>query len=199
MCIPKAGIHPKFFHQRGVSLVELVVFIVIVSVALAGTLLIMNQTTRSSADPVIRKQSLAIAESLLEEIALMPFTFCDPDDAQATTAMSSTVGPAGCAAMVESMGPEPGETRYAGATPFDNVNDYHNFQMNAGNGGIRDITGTVIASLDGYAAAVSVIPSALGGIPAADALLITVTVIGPNAEPVVQQGYRTRYSPRTTP
>ena len=194
MCIPKAGIRPKFFQQRGVSLVELVVFIVIVSVALAGTLLIMNQTTRSSADPVIRKQSLAIAESLLEEITLMPFTFCDPDDAQAITAMSPTVGPSGCAAMVESMGP-----RYAGATPFDNVNDYHNFQMNAGNGGIRDITGAVIADLDGYAAAVSVTPSALGGIPAADALLITVTVTGPNAEPVVQQGYRTRYSPRTTP
>jgi len=187
------------FHQRGLSLVELVIFIVIVSVGLVGTLLVLNQTTRSSADPVIRKQSLAIAESLLEEIELMPFTFCDPDDAQATTATSATVGPNGCAAMVESLGPEPGETRYAGATPFDNVNDYHNFQMNAGNGGIRDISGTVIGGLDGYAATVTVTPTALGSITSADSLLITVTVIGPNAEPIVQQGYRTRYSPRTTP
>lgn len=186
-------------RQQGLSLVELIMFIVIVSVGLAGTLLVMNHTTRSSADPVIRKQSLAIAESLLEEIVLMPFTFCDPDDVQATTATSPTVGPAGCAAIVESMGPEPGETRYASATPFDNVNDYHNFQMNAGNGGVRDISGTVIAGLDSYAAAVSVTPTALGGVPATDALLVTVTVTGPNAETVVQQGYRARYSPRTTP
>ena len=75
--------------QRGISLVELIMFIVIVSVALAGILLVMNVVTRSSADPLIHKQSLAIAESLLEEVELMPFTFCDPDDPDA--ALATTV------------------------------------------------------------------------------------------------------------
>src|SRR5574340_819211 len=61
-------------NQRGVSLVELVMFIVIVSVAVAGILQVMNITNRGSADPLIHKQALAIAESLLEEVELMPFT-----------------------------------------------------------------------------------------------------------------------------
>ena len=69
MCISK-----QRFHERGISLIELVMFIVIVSVALAGVMLVMNNTTRYSADPLIHKQALAIAESLLEEIELKDFT-----------------------------------------------------------------------------------------------------------------------------
>jgi MSHA pilin protein MshD len=56
--------------QRGISLIELIMFIVIISVALVGILLVMNQVTRSSSDPLIRKQAMAIAESMLEEIQL---------------------------------------------------------------------------------------------------------------------------------
>ena len=59
--------------ESGISLIELVMFIVIVSVALAGVALVMNTTTRYSADPVIHKQALTIAESLLEEIELKDF------------------------------------------------------------------------------------------------------------------------------
>jgi len=59
--------------QRGTSLIELIMFIVIVSVALAGILLVMDTVTRSSADPLIRKQAIAIAESMLEEVELQDF------------------------------------------------------------------------------------------------------------------------------
>lgn len=194
MSIPKAKLRVVIFHQRGLSLIELIVFIVIISVGLAGILLVMDQTTRSSADPFIRKQSLAIAESLLEEVELMPFTYCDPDDALAAVATS----PAACT-TAEGLGPEAGETRYSATTPFDNVSDYHNFLMNAGNGGIRDILNNGIVGLDSYTASVTLAESVLGGIAAIDSLLITVTVTGPNSEPIVLQGYRTRFSPRTVP
>ena len=60
-------------RQRGISLIELIIFIVIVSVALTGILLVMDQVTRHSADPLIRKQAIAIAESLLEEIELQDY------------------------------------------------------------------------------------------------------------------------------
>lgn len=195
MCIDRAG------FQRGISLIELIMFIVIVSVALAGILLVMNVTTRSSADPLIHKQALAIAESLLEEVELMPFTFCDPDDANAETAMAAA-GACAAPANEESatIGPE-GETRYHATTPFDNVSDYHGFAM-SGAGGIRDITDTPIsAALDGYSASVAVAPIAFGGITLAsgDALQITVTVTGPDNIPVVIDGVRTRYAPRTLP
>ena len=61
-------------RQRGITLIELIVFIVIVSVALVGVLSVLNVTARSGADPMIRKQMLAIAEALLEEVQSKPYT-----------------------------------------------------------------------------------------------------------------------------
>jgi MSHA pilin protein MshD len=61
---------PMIESQRGISLIELIMFIVIVSASLAGILGVMNLVTRHSADPLVHKQALAIAESLLEEIEL---------------------------------------------------------------------------------------------------------------------------------
>lgn len=201
--------------QHGISLIELIMFIVIVGIALAGILMVMNRVTLGSADPLIHKQALAIAESLLEEVQLMPFTFCDPDDANATTAMSAA-GACALAANEEStvIGPEAGETRYSGATPFDNVSDYNGCQMNTGvanagcdatgTTGIRDITGAAAGPAD-YKAVVVV---ANNGMPAAgaspaiasiEALLVSVTVTGPDNVPVIIEGIRTRYSPRSVP
>ena len=178
---------------RGVTLVETIMFIVIVGIAAGGILMVFANTSRASADPLIRKQALAIAESLMEEVRQMPFTFCDPDDANATTAANA----AGCATTPEAMGPEAGETRYAVLTPFDNVNDYNGFAL-PGPGcpvGICDITGATIAGLDAYSAAVAVTPFVFGGIAAADALQIAVTVTGPGNIVVTLDGIRTRHAP----
>lgn len=185
-------------RYAGATLVELIVFIVIVSLAVAGVLLAINTATRSGADPMTRKNALSIAEALLEEVSLMPFTFCDADDAQATSATSATIGAAGCLATVDNIGPEAGETRYAAATPFDHVDDYNGFSMNP----IVDITNTAVAGLANYTATVTTAAVALGGIAANDAngqanvLLITVTVTGPQNTTVVLQGYRTKYAPQ---
>jgi len=395
----------RLSRQGGLSLIELVVFIVIVSVSIAGIFLVLNRATQTSADPVARKQALAIAESLLEEIELMPFTLCDPDDAgappafdapsQGTTgstdvssltvshtvgagganrilvvgvnifssvdpfptvssmtyagqtmiflaaqnddvapntrirsemwyitapatgannivitfsailravaggmsytnvnqttpfgtaatatansmtpsvAVSSAAGelvvdtvgirenpavnqtltvgagqtqrynlrswtsgtnnnvvgagseeagaasvtmswtpfdarpwaivaaplkPAGGCATPEAIGPEAGESRYF-APQFDNVNDYHGFTMNSGNGGIKDITNTVFPALNPYSASVSVVQEALGSIAATESLRVTVTVTGPGNTTVTLDGYRTRYAPDAT-
>jgi MSHA pilin protein MshD len=182
--------------QRGVSLVELIVFIAIVGVAVAGVLAALDMSTRASASPLIQKQALAIAEALLEEVQLQPFTWCDPDDDNAATALDA----GGCLATAEAMGPD-GETR-TGDPAFDNVNDY----QVGGIGGpgltvnpVSDLTGTVIAGLDAYSANVQVTAQALGVVPASDALLISVTVTGPANTTVVLHGYRTRYAPNALP
>jgi len=39
-------------HQRGISLIELIIFIVIISVALTGILLVMDKVTAHSADHI---------------------------------------------------------------------------------------------------------------------------------------------------
>jgi len=188
--------------QRGISLIELIMFIVIVSVALAGILLVMNVTTKGSADPLIHKQALAIAESLLEEVALMPFTICDPDDMNAASAVTAADCTGGAGGANDEgklpLGPEAGETRYHATTPFDNVSDYNGFDS-VTDGGIKDITGSTIAALSGYSATVAVAQQSAGGIAAAESLLITVSVTGPDGMPVVVDGVRTRYAPRTTP
>jgi MSHA pilin protein MshD len=183
-------------RQRGISLIELIMFIVIVSVAVAGILLVLNVTTKSSADPLVHKQALAIAESLLEEVELMPFTLCDPNDVNAASAVSATDCTAGLdqnkggAALTSAT---PGsETRYSASTPFDNVADYGGFSMPKG--AIMDITNNNIG-LAGYKADIAINRGALSGLPADAALLITVTVTGPDNLPVVLEGIRTRYSP----
>ncbi|MDD1622155.1 MAG: prepilin-type N-terminal cleavage/methylation domain-containing protein [Methylococcaceae bacterium] len=58
--------HPP--KQAGVTLVELVLTIVIISIALVGVLSVINLTVSHSADPVVQHQAIAIAESYLEEI-----------------------------------------------------------------------------------------------------------------------------------
>jgi MSHA pilin protein MshD len=177
---------------RGLTLIELIIFILVVSIALLGVLLLMNLTTARSSDPLIRKQVLAIAEALLEEVQLMPFTYCDPDDANVTTATSA----AACATTPEGLGPEPGEARGSATAPFDNVNDYHGFSMS----GISDISGTAIPSLGGYSAAVTITPEDLAGtgatVSSAASLRIGVAVTGPGNESITLEGYRTRYGPR---
>ena len=190
-------------RPRGVTLVELVVAMVVIGIALAGVFAAFNTITAASADPQVRKQMLAIAESLMEEVALMPFTYCDPDDANAATATST----AGCATTVEGIGPEGGETRYSASVPFDNVSDYDGFSMTPGTtGGIRDITNSPIAGLGGYSASISVTQAGLGSggdaIAASEALRISITVTGPigtSSSPITLEGYRTRYAPNSLP
>jgi len=82
-------------NRSGVTLIELVVAMVVISVALGGVLMVINYTVLRSADPVLRQQSIAIAEAYMEEISLKEFT--DPD------------------------GSEVGETR----ATFDDVDDYN--------------------------------------------------------------------------
>lgn len=63
--------------QSGTTLIELVVAIVIISIAASAILGVMTMNIGHSADPMIRHQAVAIAEAYLEEIALR--SFADPD------------------------------------------------------------------------------------------------------------------------
>lgn len=184
-------------RRRGVrafSLIELILFILIVSIALAAVLMAINTGVMHSSDPMVRKQAMAAAESLLEEIELQPFTYCDPNDASATTATSA----AGCASASNSMDTPAnwgaGETRY-GPTFFDNVADYNNFTMT---GTLNDIFQQSSTRLGGYSAAVAIAQVGTGfGLPNGDALRVTVTVTG-GGDTITLTGFRFRHSPNVT-
>ena len=179
-------------RARGVSLVELVVFIVIVGVAMAGLFAAFNTMTARSADPQVRKQVLAIAESLMEEIQLMPFTYCDPDDPAAPTATGT-----GDCATVEGIGQEAPETATS-RDLFDNVSDYHNFSMSP----IKNIDGVTVTGLENYSASVTVANAGTAlGLGADDrGLRITVTATHlPTGTQIVLEGFRARYAPTVLP
>src|SRR3954468_7697014 len=192
MCIDPNVSRSRRTLQAGISLVELIIFVIIVSIGVAGILTVFNLTAQKSADPQIRRQMLAAAEALLEEAQFKPFTYCDPDDVNAATAASS----AGCTggaggANDESrlpLGPEGGETR----PTFDNVSDYNGFSLAT----FSDINGTTIA---GYSATVSVTQQQVeASIPLDASLRITVTV-SHGSDSFSLSAYRVRYAPRSLP
>ncbi|HJW54182.1 MAG TPA: type II secretion system protein [Burkholderiaceae bacterium] len=188
-------------RERGLTLVELIMFLVIVSLAVVGILKVMTTTTRASADPQVRKQALAVAEALLEEVESMPFTTCDPDGYDVSS---------GTCAMPEAMGPEAAftgqpaaEARGNATAPFDNVNDYAGFNLAGGGSDIGGPSAVVVPA--GYSASVAVAQDGALG-PAASPLAagvvlrITVTVsYNNNNDSVVLQGYRTQYAPTSMP
>jgi MSHA pilin protein MshD len=185
-------------RERGLSLIEVVVFIVVLGIGLAGMAILYNQLTLASVDPLVRKQAVAIANSLMEEVQLRPFTICDPDD----PAVFAATLPADCdPARIENMGPENfapfGPETRSGATRFDNVNDYNAFSLPAG---IQDVNGAPITGLEAYRARVDIVNAGAdfpAAVPAAEALRIDVTVDGPANIQVVLRGYRLRYAPNS--
>lgn len=176
-------------RDAGMTLIELIVFIVIVSVALVGILTALNVTVFRSADPIVQKQAQALAEGLLEEIQTGCFAYCDGADSQLKYATAA----ASCASTSgDTYGPESGETR-----PYDTVKDYASAVGTATslNSVLPNETG--ISAPSGYSASVTIAPVALGDITLAsgDALLIRVTVTAGNVT-AIAEGFKTRQVPQ---
>lgn len=56
--------------QCGISLIELILFIVIIGIALAALLSVLNVTTQASVDPLLRKQALSICRIAIGRSAI---------------------------------------------------------------------------------------------------------------------------------
>lgn len=117
------------FYQKGISLIELVIFIVILSVALTGITLIYINTTRYSADPMIRIRSIELAQSTLEEILLKAYDGETPTGGgcvqmsnAATTLCTSGTAPASDPDFGTPLGTDGEASRAA----YDDVDDYTN-------------------------------------------------------------------------
>ncbi|HSQ72887.1 MAG TPA: type II secretion system protein [Rubrivivax sp.] len=84
MCAERLPTRPRR-RQRGFTLIEAIVAIVVIGVALAGVLMAVNASVRGSADPVVQRQLLAVAQQYMEEVQLQPW------------APAANSAPAGCA------------------------------------------------------------------------------------------------------
>jgi MSHA pilin protein MshD len=191
-------------HSQGISLIEVVVFIVVVAIGFLSLFMLQSGTARTTVDPLVRKQALALASAFMEEIQLRGFTYCDPDDANVYTASSATVGTNGCATTVEALGLEAGESHTPSRTTLDNVNDYYKVpDLTMSGSGIVDIAGNAVSATDlnGYTISINIANIAANELPQVsdtnDALRITVTVSGPAGVNISLRSYRLRYAPNS--
>lgn len=155
--------------QQGVTLIELVIALVVLSIAGAALLGSYAYLAQHNADPLLTYQATAVAETYLEEILAKSFT--DPTDDPATGSACPT--------------PNAG-----GRASYDNVCDYRSLPDTV----VRDQTGAAISGLGDYSVAVSVTSGvSWQGIAAADVLRVDVSVTDPRGQVVRLAGYRTRY------
>ena len=71
-------------RQAGFTLIEVIVTIVVLSVAATAIMSMFTNTIRTSADPMIQQQALSIAEAYMEEILLKPFSDPELPDGETT-------------------------------------------------------------------------------------------------------------------
>lgn len=164
----------------GFTLIEMIVAIVIIGVGLAGVLTAFSTTVKASADPLIHKQMLTVAEEMMEEVLLKPF---DPPSGGFTP--TTTTLPVTCIPVAA-----PGPTA-ATRTQFDDVSDYSAYATD----GACDIDGRAITGLEGYDVKVAIdTGSSLGGLSGvAIAKKITVEVTH-GTETLSLVGWRTNYA-----
>jgi len=167
----------NYKNQQGVTLIELILSIVIISISVVGLMTVVVRTNLNSAHPMVEYQAIAIAEAYLEEILLLPF-----DEFEASGGTDTGAA-------------EVGEVRGS----YDDVNDYRALPDNLVrdiNGNLIDMNGDEAQDFPAYTVTVAVAGDGNLGpagqlVAAANAQLVTVTVAHEAGTTVTLRGYRT--------
>lgn len=161
-------------RQCGLTLIELIFFIVIVSVALAGVLSVLNLTVSKSADPMVRKQALTVASAMLEEVLAKDYQNDPADPGNTSATLGCTVNTT----------PRCAPNTVLERQNYNDVDDYKGWNQT----GVYELDGSLSPVLGNYTVAVSVAAAAAwSGVTAKQ---ITVTVSG-GGETISLTGYRT--------
>jgi len=164
---PLAGPDPRGRFQRGFTLVEVIVSIVVLAIAIVGVLAGLSAVAVRSATAMVNEQAVAIASSYLNEVLQKPFGTGAPDGAAPRSQFDVVAD-------------------YAGLTDVG-VHD----QTGAAVPGLGQYTVAVTISGGGLPAPPA--PAPLGGVPVAQLLEVDVTVSNSSGVLVVLSGYRTKY------
>jgi MSHA pilin protein MshD len=200
-------------NNKGFTLVELVVGIVVFAIALSlFTSLVVPQAVRS-VDPIFQVRATELAQSLINEIASKSFDensnrtgstarcnedLSDPLDGDTDDVNIGEVGDCTASNVLGNEG--------ANRENYDDVDDYHN--LDESDGGIKNSLGDAITIdgvnlYQGFQAQVTVFydddkngiddAADTGGVITGNTKLITVTIVTPNNETINFSTYRNNY------
>ncbi|MFT4993406.1 MAG: MSHA pilin protein MshD [Paraglaciecola sp.] len=179
--------------SRGFTLIELVMGIVVFSVALALFSSLLVPQAIKSAEPIYQVRATELAQSLMNEITGKPFDENSSRDGRLSRC--NEAGEPTCTASTE-LGPEAGESR----ADYNDVDDYHG--LSEADGDILNSMGEgiTIASIGlyvGFQANVRVLydddVNGLDDGVIGNQKLIIVSIVTPNGEVLVFSTYRHNY------
>lgn len=137
-------------YNLGATLIELIISIVIISIAIVALISFLNLFVSKSVDPMTRKQAVIIAESLMDEISNQQF--------------------------IKPSGGYTGPYNSINRNKFDSVMDYNGLLIV----GMTTFEGVTIPSLSNYSINISITNVNMNLISASDCYQINITVTSPN-------------------
>lgn len=151
--------------SSGFTLIELIIFVVVVGIATTGLFAALNQHNLSSVDPIYQVRALELAQATLDQIIGKRYDENSPNGGL-PPCDSAEVGAVPCDPL-----------NAADAADLDDVDDYHGFS-------------TVPTAYGGYSLNVQVSQQTLSGQPGK---FIRVTVTPAIGEPVVLGAYKVNF------
>ncbi|MBF0218517.1 MAG: hypothetical protein HQL49_03175 [Gammaproteobacteria bacterium] len=170
---PKMSRAASASSQQGLSLIEMVIFIIIVGVALASLAQLFALNVRHSATPLLRQKSVILANAYMEEIIRKRWDELTPDGGGKIDSATSTIA-----------------TEEGLRSVYDDIDDYHLLS-----GAPTKTDGSTMQGFDGFSVNVAVRhPSAAWNtIAATEVKQITVTVSAPNGESLQLNSFRVNF------
>ncbi|QSP96035.1 prepilin-type N-terminal cleavage/methylation domain-containing protein [Marinobacter salinisoli] len=160
-------------RAQGATLVELVITIVIISIAIAGVVGAFSLISGRSADPLNETRAVALAQLYMDEILMRKYDEQTPQGGVPRYSGACSIGVDGA------------ETR----PTFDDVDDYHGLNDAPPASALSNLTG-----YNGFAVQVSVsCAGAEVGLPASQAKRIDLVVTAPDNRDFVFSAYKANF------
>jgi MSHA pilin protein MshD len=160
--------------QTGATLVELVITIVIISVAIAGVVGAFSLIAGRSADPLNQTRAVKLAQLYMDEILTQKYDDQTPQGGVPRYSGNCNIGT------------ESGEST---RSMFDDVDDYHNLS-----GPPATVTGAPLSGYNGFTVSVTVACAGADvGLPASEAKRIELSIQAPGNQSFVFSAYRANF------